>query len=228
MKNKYLKQKLKIARRASTILQLVPYVRLISLCNSVAKGNPKKDSDIDFFIVAKDKHIFTARYAAIFFLTLLGMKIEPKKGKIKDRICLSLFLSSSSLNLDRLNLNKKEEKMRAEWILNTYPLFDEGNTYLDFLDKNSWVKRYYPNYYLYMTRKTKDIKLSYLVYVWRKLIELIFIFGIGWIVENIVRYIQIKRLLRFKHSHHGEERMIINDQIIKLHFIPSQSKKPLF
>lgn len=226
--NKCLSQKLKIARRASIILQYVPYIRLISLCNSVACGNPKEESDIDLFIVAKDKHIFTVRYATIFLLTLFGLKVEPRKGKIKDKVCVSLFLSNHSLNLDRINLNKNEEKLRAQWIMDTYPLFDEGNNYLDFLDKNSWVKKFDIHYYTKMIKKTKNIRLSSGIFIWRKFIEFILLFGIGWIIEYIVRIIQTKRLFRFKHNHFGEERMIINDQIIKLHFKSPQDEKPLF
>lgn len=226
--NKCLNQKLKIARKTSTIIQYVPYVRLISLCNSVACGTSQEESDIDLFIVAKDKHIFTVRYATIFLLTLFGLKIEPQKGKIKDKICVSLFLSDKSLNLDRLNKNKKEEKLRAQWILNTYPLFDESHSYLDFLDKNSWIKKFDSHYYLKMLKKSKNIRLSGFIFVWRKFIEFVLLFGIGWFIEYIVRLIQLKRLFRFKHAHFGEERMMINDQIIKLHFQSPKNKKPLF
>ncbi len=227
MKN-VLKKKIKIAKRASIILQFIPYIRMISLCNSVAKGKPKKTSDIDFLIVAKDKHIFTVRYAAVFLLTIFGMKPNPRKGLTADKICLSLFLSNEYLNFDRLNRNKHEELERANWVLDTIPVFDESHTYIDFVDKNSWIKKYYRNYYLKMSNKTHNIKSSIFVFVWRKIIEFILIFGIGWIIEQIVRFIQIKRLLRFKHAHFGKERMMINDQIIKLHFLRPDDKKPLF
>lgn len=226
--NQILRQKLLIARRASKILQLVPYVRMIALCNSVATGRPKKKSDIDFFIVAKNKHIFTVRYGAVFLLTIFGLKPIPRKGKIKDKICLSLFLNNNLLNLDRLNNNKKEEKQRTFWILDTIPLFDENNTYLDFVDKNSWVKRYYKNFYIRMSQKSKNIRISISLFIWRKILEFILFFGIGWLIEKTVRAIQIKRLLRFKHAHFSKEKMIINDQIIKLHFKRPQDKKPLF
>jgi len=226
--NNVLRQKLHIARRASKILQLIPYVRMIALCNSVATGKPKEKSDIDFFVVAKNKHIFTVRYTAVFLLAIFGLKPIPQKGKIKDRVCVSLFLGSNALNLDRLNRNKSEESQRAFWILDTIPLFDEGHTYLDFVDKNSWVKKYYRNFYTRMSQKSRDIHLSIMLFVWRKILEFILLFGIGWVIEKIVRAIQIKRLLRFKHAHFGKERMLINDQIIKLHFKRPQDKKPLF
>lgn len=223
-----LKKKLEIAKRASLVLQFIPYIRMVSICNSVARGKPKKSSDIDLFIIAKDKHIFTVRYAAVFLMTIFGLKPIPKKGLTADKICLSLFLSNNHLNLDRLNKNKKEELARANWILDIVPIFSEGHTYINFIDKNSWIKKYYRNYYTLMAKKNQDIKNSLWLFLWRKLVELIFIIGIGWLIEKIVRYIQINRLLRLKHSHFGKERMIINDQIIKLHFLRPEDKKPLF
>lgn len=226
--NSILIQKLKIAKRAVTILQLVPYIRMIALCNSVAKGKARPESDIDFFIIARHNHIFTVRYFTIFWLTLFGLKIYPQKGICADRVCTSFFLSDFALNLDRLNTNKKEELLRADWILNLIPLFNDSNTYMDFVDKNSWVKKYYKSYYLDMSAKSKNISFNDALFVIRKLIELILFFGFGWIIEKIVRTIQINRLLRLKHSHHGKERMVINDQIIKLHFRPCNKKCELF
>jgi predicted nucleotidyltransferase len=226
--NKCLKHKIKIAKFAAKILQFIPYIRMISLCNSVACGNPKKDSDIDFFIVAKDKHIFTVRYAAVFLLTIFRLKPIPKKNQTKDKICLSLFLNSFNLNLDRLNQNKQQEYQRALWIADTIPIFDEAHTYLDFVDKNSWVKKYYKNYYIHMLKKNKNIKNIFIIFIVRKFIEFVFLCGIGFVLEKILRMIQIKRLFNFKHSHHGHEKMIINDQIIKLHFQRPCDKKPLF
>lgn len=225
---KVLIKKIRIAEKASKILQFIPYIRMISICNSVARGKPKKSSDIDLFIVAKNKHIFTVRYAAVFLMTIFGMKPIPQKGLTKDKICLSLFLNLDHLNLDRLNKNKKEELARANWILDTIPIFSESNAYINFMDKNSWIKKYYRNYYTLMMKKNKNIKNSTLIFLMRKIIEFVLFFGIGWLTEKIMRYIQIKRLMRFKHSHFGKERMIINDQIIKLHFLSPKENKPLF
>jgi len=216
--DKILSQKIKIAKLVVGILQYIPFIRMVALCNSITKGDVNQDSDIDFFIVTEHKYIFTVRYMAVFLITILGLKSRPDKGICKDKICLSFFLSNFSLNLDRLNRNKEEEVLRANWISNLVPVFDESNTYLDFVDKNSWVKKYDKNYYTKMASKTKNIKVSTFAFIIRKIIETISFFLIGWIVENIVRNIQINRLLRFKHSHFGEERMVINDQIIKLHY----------
>lgn len=223
-----LKQKLKIAKRAAKILQVVPYIRMIALCNSVAKGKVHPDSDIDLFIIARHSHIFSVRYFTIFWLTLFGLKSYPDKGICANRVCTSFFLSDLALNLDRLNTSKRDELLRADWILNIVPIFNDSNAYMDFVDKNSWVKKYYQRYYLDMSAKSKNIKVSIGMFILRKITEFVLFFGIGWVIERIVRAIQIQRLMRFKHSHHGEERMVINDQIVKLHYFHDDKKRDLF
>lgn len=228
MKKEALRKKIKIARFATRLFELIPYHKMTALCNSVAEGVADEDSDIDLFIIARNKHIYTVRYLAVFILTVFGLKSRPREGNTANKICLSIILNSSNLNLDRLNSNSKEEKLRANWIKNIVPLYDDNHTYLDFIDKNSWVKKYYPKYYSEMLSKTKDIKTSWFFFLVKKIFEIILFFGIGWVVEKIVRSIQIKRLYRFKHKHVGREKMLINDQIIKLHFLPKNDHKELF
>lgn len=226
--NKSLQQKLAIARRVAYIFQLIPYVRMIGLCNSVACGTAKPKSDIDLFIIAKDKHIFTVRYGAVLLQTILGLKPYPDKKQSFNRISLSFFLSMNALNLDRICKNKREETMRVNWITNLVPLYDENNTYLDFIDKNSWVKKFKPKYYFDMSKRSKDIKFSFSMFVLQKIQEVILFFGLGYLIEGIVRAIQIKRLLKLKHSHTGKEKMVINDQMIKLHYIEKNDKDELY
>jgi len=227
MKN-YLRKKIKLAKFISKIFQIIPYIRMIAVCDSVARGTAKPESDIDLFIVAKNNHIFTTRYIAVFLITILGLKSLPKEKKIANKICLSFFLNNKHLNLDRLSKDSKEEILRAEWIMDLIPIFDESHTYLDFVDKNSWVKKINKNYYSVMIAKSKNIRSLWLLYILRKFLEFILFFGIGWILEHIVRSIQVKRLFNFKNAHFGCEKMIINDQIIKLHYIDKNGKKFLF
>ena len=60
--NKNLVKKIKIARQTSNFFQIVPYIKMIAICDSVARGDAKEKSDIDLFIIAKAGHIFTVRY----------------------------------------------------------------------------------------------------------------------------------------------------------------------
>ncbi len=226
--NKSLREKLIIARRVGYILQTIPYVRMIGLCNSVALGTASETSDIDIFMIVKAKHIFTARYTAVFWQTIFGLKPYPSKKQSKNRISLSLFLSTDALNMDRICKDEYERKKRIEWITNVIPLYDENNTYLDFVDKNSWVKKYVPNYYMRMSENTKDIKFSTIMFLIQRFKEFIYFFGIGYIVEIIVRSIQIKRLNALKRSHKGKEKIIVNDKMIKIHFLENDDSKELY
>lgn len=215
--NSIIKRKIKIAKKTANILSIVPHIKMIALSGSVANLSAKNESDIDIFIVTRKNFIFSVRYLCVFLITIFGLKCNPKKNEFADKISLSFFLNENNLNMDRLSKNSKEENLRAKWIYEIIPMYDEHLTYLDFMDKNSWVKKYYKNYYTYMTIKTKNIKLNYILYFFKKIFELISFVGVGYIFEKIVRHIQIQRLFNFKHKYFGHEKMIINDQIIKLH-----------
>lgn len=223
-----IKIKIKIAKRAVMLLKIVPNIRFIALSGSVANCSATEKSDIDLFIIAKNNYIFSTRYLCVFLLTIFNLKSIPSENKIANKICLSLFLNENNLNMDRLESNTKEEKLRAKWIYDIVPMYDEKNKYLEFVDKNSWVKKYYRDYYTHMSCKSKNITYDYFLYLIKKIFEIIMFFGIGYIFEKIVRHIQVQRLFNFKHQHLGYEKMIINDQIIKLHCCKKNGHKELF
>lgn len=220
-------QRLKKAYFFARIFQLVPYVQSAAVADTVITHEGKKNSDIDFFIIAKKNHIFTVRYGCVFWATVFGQKALPEKGKIQDKICLSFFVADDSLNLDYLNRNTKEAKKRAEWITRLIPLHDENNEFLSFIIKNKWIKKYQKNYYFNFVSRLKYAKTFWFFWFVQKILELIFFFGIGWIVEQIIKGIQLKRLTKYQIRYLKNQRMIFNSKIIKLHF-QKDLKKEIF
>ena len=92
----------------------------------------------------------------------------------------------------------------------------------------SLTKEYRRNYYLHMSSKIKNIRVSLFSYLFRRLCEFVFYFFIGWIIEKIFRSIQVKKLYLYKHKYFGKEQMIINDKIIKLHCAKGKCEGKLF
>lgn len=223
--NTKLSKRLRKAYFFAKIFQLVPYVQSVAVADTVITHESKKNSDIDFFIIAKKNHIFTVRYGCVFWATILGQKVQPEKGKIQDRICLSFFVADDSLNLDYLNQNNVEAKKRAQWIFGLIPLHDENNEFLSFIIKNKWIKKFQKNYYFNFVSRLKYAKTFWLFWFIQKIIELICFFGIGWIIEQIARSIQIKRLTNYQIQHLKNQRMVFNSKIIKLHFQKDKNKE---
>lgn len=67
----------------------VPFIRSVSVCNTLSFDNCDEDSDIDLFIVVKDGRIFTARTLASLLFHLFGVRRHGQK--IAGRFCLSFF-----------------------------------------------------------------------------------------------------------------------------------------
>lgn len=208
----------------SNLFQLVPYVRTIAVSDTVITHENKNNSDIDFFIIAKANHIFTVRYGCIFWATILGQKVYAQSKKIKNRICLSFFIATDSLNLDYLNKTKDEAKKRAEWTTGLIPLSDENNEYLSFIIKNPWIKKYKKDYYFRSVSKSEYIKNNYLTWSIKKILEFVMFFFVGWILEQILKTIQLKRLEKYQIRHFRRQRMVFNSKIVKLHFNSNKNK----
>lgn len=222
-----LSKRLKKAYFFAKIFQLVPYVQSVAVADTVITHEGKENSDIDFFVIAKKNHIFTVRYGCVFWTTLLGQKALPERGKTQDRICLSFFVTNDSLNLDYLNRDNTEAKKRADWIFGLIPLHDENNEFLAFITKNKWIKKFKKNYYFNFVSRLEHAKTYWLFWLIQKIFELILIFGIGWMIEQIARKIQLARLTRYQIRYLKNQRMIFNSKIIKLHF-HSDKKKEIF
>lgn len=137
-------QKLKIAQRIANYLKFIPTIKLIAITGTLSMNNSDKYDDIDLLIITKTNHLWTTRLLAIFLLELIGQRRRPdlKIGPINsNKICLNLFLDESSLALSKSQRNL----YTAHEVIQIKPIFDRRNTYQDFLNANSWVKRFLPN-----------------------------------------------------------------------------------
>ena len=91
------KKFLKKAKKYLPFLRFLPFIRAVAVVNSVSFGSADEKSDIDLFIITKNKHIWTARIFTTFFLHILGVRRHGKK--ISGRFCLSFFADENNLDL---------------------------------------------------------------------------------------------------------------------------------
>jgi predicted nucleotidyltransferase len=135
-------EKFKKAIRVVKFLKWMPGIKMIGVCNSLAWGNASEESDIDFFIVTEKNKIWTARFFAVIFLKIFGLR--PRKNKTRNKICLSFFVDEENLNLERLAMDDADIYL-IYWINQVVPIFDKGGVYEYFLESNRWVKNFLPN-----------------------------------------------------------------------------------
>jgi hypothetical protein len=130
----YTNQKLKIARLFSFWLRLWPFVKLIAVSNSIGDRNLRRESDIDFFIIASPGRLWLTRFLAAGLAKLVNRR--PTVNKKQDRLCLSFYLNAAQLNLDSLKLLGGDPYFEY-WRRGLMVVYDRGGWEERFLAANS-------------------------------------------------------------------------------------------
>jgi len=134
-------EKWNIARRAAGILSHIPTIQLVGVTGGLAMNNAKKDDDIDLFIITQRGYLWTTRLLTT--ILLFGMRRKRNHIRVKNKICLNMFMMEDALVLQEQDLFTAHEVLQME------PVFDRGHIYKRFLQANKWVKSYLPNAWRY-------------------------------------------------------------------------------
>lgn len=193
-------KKIRKAKLAAKFFRLIPGVKMVALCNSLAWTNAREESDIDFFIVTARNKIWTARFLTAGFLQLLGLR--PSKNKTRDKICLSFFVDEDSLDLESLALDQPDVYL-IYWIAQLVPLYDRGGIYQKFWQVNAWVKDFLPNAFKRDAMITAEKERPA---------------GKAGAAEKFFRWLQMKILPKnLKETANRDSRVVITDRILKFH-----------
>lgn len=139
-------RKLKKLRLATRYFSLLPFVRAVFACNSLAWHNTSAESDIDVLFVVRPGTIWLTRLLVVLPFAILRKRpfaphqsfgLENKNFSFKkfflgnrrqplDPFCFSVFTTSDNLNFDHLHL-KPEDPGFAFWIASFLPIFDRDN-----------------------------------------------------------------------------------------------------
>jgi predicted nucleotidyltransferase len=123
------------AHRWAQILGRCPGVRAIFLSGSVAEGRGTRESDIDFFIIAKSGQIWTARFFVFLVLKIFNQLAKPHHHK--GRICPNHFIADHQLKIIEQDLYS------AKLFTHNKPLYDPDEVYHAFVHANQeWVKTF--------------------------------------------------------------------------------------
>jgi hypothetical protein len=116
------------------LLQLVcalPYVRMVALSGSIAHLNLEGAGDLDLFIVTRGRRVWSATVAVLVLAKLL------RRRRI---VCANFVVADSRLVLEQQDL------FTASQVIHLKPLVGR-NVFLQLLDKNPFVFRFYPNFH---------------------------------------------------------------------------------
>ncbi|MBD3311141.1 MAG: hypothetical protein GF349_01425 [Candidatus Magasanikbacteria bacterium] len=212
-----IEKKMKIARRAVRKLRYIPFVKAVFVCNTVAALSASEDSDIDVFIITKKNRLYLARIMVTLAMSIF--RLRRTKKRIKDKICLSFYVSEDSLNLASIKIDDPDIYLMY-WLDQLIPVYDPNDFLMNIFQKNSWAKKFLPHafeeYNLSNRWRVDDNKISNAI---KKLSEKIWQGSYGDMMEAQAKSMQQAKMKMNFMSVQGEEdsRVIINDKMLKFH-----------
>ena len=183
------------ARRVANLLKLIPTIALIGVTGGLTRSNAKEEDDIDFLIITTPKTLWVSRALSTILLDLFGLRRRPRDTKLRNLICLNMFMSEEGL---RVPPNERDLFTAHEVLLMT-PLWERDGIYKSFLYANAWVKKFLPNAWGEKVKskkwKVKNGK-SYKAFS---------------ILEPIARFIQLRYMRKRQTSE------VVSDTVIRFH-----------
>jgi len=123
------------------ILKWAPFVKNISVINSLSFNNSREGSDIDILIVVKKGRLWTARAFTVLLLEITSQ--NKNKWYQAGKFCLGFAFDESRLNLAKIRLKKDIDF--TYWLANLTPVYNKG-IYQELIKRNSWIAQELPNW----------------------------------------------------------------------------------
>lgn len=209
-------KKYKKARRAARIIAFLPFVKMVAVCNNLAYSNARAESDIDFFVIARGKRIWTVRFFSVLVMKLLRMRI--RKDKLLDGICLSFFLSEDALDLSKVALPEEDIYLNF-WFATLTPLFAEDGIVEKFQKSNIHFYNALPHIYQKSPSSRRAVRIGAFAGFFKRVFERALSGKAGVWFEQTVKTGQMKVLpavLRKAAETSGTD-VVIDDTMLKFH-----------
>lgn len=213
---KWFEQKMKIARRAVKKMRWMPFLRAVFICNTLAGPGLTEASDIDVFVVVRKGRLWLTRLMATLILSV--WRLRRTRKRIKDRVCLSFYITDDNLNLSKIALDNDIYLMY--WLALLIPIYDPDNLHSSIQRANQWVKKYLSNalvsYKLSERLRVDNNKMSVFV---KNLLEKMWDGRYGDLMEKQAKEMQRARMKMNYGSVQNEPdtRVVVSDQMLKFH-----------
>ncbi len=197
-------------QRVKPLLRLVPFVRLVAVCNNLSFGTVNEGSDIDLFIVAKSGRLFFVRTVVTCLLQLFGVRRHGKK--VAGRFCLSFFVDDDALDLSTIAL--KNDIYLGFWLCYLVPIVADDLIVDELWDHNKWIRRFFERNEFIVKGDSFFGSKPWVVAFFE------FIFGgfLGDFLETALRKWQISRAKK-KAVLVNDGSLVINEHMLKFHNI---------
>lgn len=124
------------------ILKIIPWIKLAGISGGLAMENASKGDDIDLILITAKNRLWLSRILALGLLSLTGQRRKQGEDgrKIAGKLCLNILLEE-----DRLAQLNKDIYLAHE-VLQMRPLWHKSGIYHQYLEDNSWVFKFLPNW----------------------------------------------------------------------------------
>ncbi|MBT6253978.1 hypothetical protein HOI83_01985 [Candidatus Uhrbacteria bacterium] len=198
-------RKFRKARRIASLVSMIPGVRAVSVCNSLAWESTKRKSDTDFLVICRPGRLWLARFLAVGPLILLRRR--PGERAV-DPVDFTFFVSDRALDLSSLAIDG-EDPYLAYWVASLIPLIDDG-VISEFCDRNAWVREILPNVSwreLARFRKPRAVGLPFSVPHG----------ALGWLEQHAKRLSHKRFPEQIRSKMNKSSHVIVNDDMLKFH-----------
>ncbi len=205
-------------RRAKTVaryVEILPFVRMVAVVNTLAIDNARPASDIDLLIVIQAGRMWLARMAVSAVVQMLGYRRHGTK--IANRVCLSFYLSTEALDLEPLAASANDTHFRF-WTSQAVPLLNIGQTYEKFQTANAWVTQRLPNAWQWDWR-SRVLAPNQGLRTLKAVYETVLLSPLGEWLENWARSFQQRRFAKDTESksHQPGTDVVISEDVLKFH-----------
>ena len=139
--NPYQKEYTEYIQKKSKILQNLPFVKEIYICNSMSFNALKEGSDIDLFIVTHKNALRRARFFSVLILRITN---SLRKRSVRKKFCLSFYTTENNRNLYHISLDKVDIYLHYR-ITHLIPLYTDPEQRRTIREENERTQSLLPN-----------------------------------------------------------------------------------
>jgi hypothetical protein len=195
-------RKYKRLRRAVRYLSLIPSVRGVAACNTLAWNHTGSESDIDLFLIVREGTVWTTRLLSVTPFKILRMR--PGAGK-RDPLCFTFFLSDTNLDLSSLQLEGGDPYLTV-WSRSIVPVFDRGGVFSEFSKANSWLDQGLVNSFQHAEHRQRQVRSKRSGFRFPSL------------VERLAEKLQRRKFPEvIQNMANRDSRVVISDAMLKFH-----------
>lgn len=135
-------QKIKLAEKVADRLKLIPLIKMVALSGALAMENAREEDDADLMIVTAPDRLWLTRVPTILLTELFADRRRPQDTRFANKICLNVFLDEGALGIEI----QDQDIYFAHEVAQLRPLWDRGGVYRRFIEENSWIAEFLPNW----------------------------------------------------------------------------------